>query len=133
MTPCVADTFYFLALLNSDDEAHQRTMALAAMLRRPIVTTHWVLAEVGDALAPPATRGLFRPFLERLRKDPRTTIALPSDALFNRGVALYAEREDKGWSLTDCISFVVMADGAMTEALTGDHHFTQAGFTALLA
>ena len=49
-----------------------------------------------------------------------------------RGVALYAERPDKDWSLTDCISFVVMRKMDITEALTGDRHFEQAGFTALL-
>ena len=49
-----------------------------------------------------------------------------------RGVALYAERPDKDWSLTDCISFVVMRTMDITEALTGDRHFEQAGFTALL-
>jgi predicted nucleic acid-binding protein len=47
-------------------------------------------------------------------------------------VDLYAERPDKGWSLTDCISFVVMRQQGITQALTGDHHFEQAGFTALL-
>jgi len=48
------------------------------------------------------------------------------------GLELYARRPDKSWSLTDCISFVVMTDRGLTEALTGDHHFEQAGFRALL-
>ena len=45
---------------------------------------------------------------------------------------MYRSRNDKAWSLTDCISFVVMEQEGLTEALTGDHHFEQAGFTALL-
>jgi predicted nucleic acid-binding protein len=45
---------------------------------------------------------------------------------------LYRGRPDKEWSLTDCISFVVMGERSLTEALTSDHHFEQAGFTALL-
>lgn len=45
---------------------------------------------------------------------------------------LYAARLDKGWSLTDCISFVVMQQHGIREALTGDRHFAQAGFVALL-
>jgi predicted nucleic acid-binding protein len=49
-----------------------------------------------------------------------------------RGIQLYDSRPDKQWSLTDCISFVVMQDRGIVEALTGDHHFEQAGFTALL-
>jgi len=52
--------------------------------------------------------------------------------LFERGVGLFRQRPDKEWSLTDCISFVVMRDASLTEALTGDHHFEQAGFSALL-
>jgi uncharacterized protein len=55
-----------------------------------------------------------------------------NDALFQAGMNLYRNRPDKGWSLTDCISFVVMREHAVQEALTGDHHFEQAGFTALL-
>ena len=56
-----------------------------------------------------------------------------SDELFARGMDLYRSRHDKDWSLTDCISFVVMADEGLAEALTGDRHFEQAGFKALLA
>lgn len=48
------------------------------------------------------------------------------------GIRLYEQRRDKQWSLTDCISFVVMKREGLTEALTGDHHFEQAGFVALL-
>ncbi len=45
---------------------------------------------------------------------------------------MLARRLDKDWSLTDCISFAVMQERSLTEALTSDHHFEQAGFTALL-
>lgn len=45
---------------------------------------------------------------------------------------LYTQRPDKDWSLTDCISFVVMKQHGLTEALTADRHFEQAGFKALL-
>jgi predicted nucleic acid-binding protein len=45
---------------------------------------------------------------------------------------LHEQRADKAWSLTDCVSFIVMADGGMQRALTHDHHFEQAGFEALL-
>jgi predicted nucleic acid-binding protein len=52
--------------------------------------------------------------------------------VFDLGVDLYQNRDDKEWSLTDCISFVVMTREGITEALTGDHHFEQAGFSILL-
>jgi uncharacterized protein len=49
-----------------------------------------------------------------------------------RSDRLYRARRDKDWSLTDCISIVVMADEQIHEALTGDHHFEQAAFSASL-
>jgi uncharacterized protein len=45
---------------------------------------------------------------------------------------LFAGRPDKEWSLTDCVSFVVMEAQGIREALTTDEHFIQAGFRALL-
>jgi len=132
MTPCFADTFYFLAMLNPRDEAHTKAAALNASLRRPLITTTWVLTEVADALAHTRDRSLFSNFLASLRSDPRTIIVPATDELFNRGVALYIARPDKQWSLTDCISFTVMQQFDLTEALTGDHHFAQAGFQTLL-
>lgn len=55
-----------------------------------------------------------------------------SSILLERGLDLMRGRPDKDWSLTDCISFVVMSDAGLKEALTGDCHFEQAAFTALL-
>ena len=63
----------------------------------------------------------------------RTTLVLPSSSgLFAQGVGHFAKRPVKEWSLTDCISFEVMAELGLTDALTADHHFEQAGFRALL-
>ena len=63
---------------------------------------------------------------------PGVKIVAPDQALLDRGLALYRARPDKDWSLTDCISFVVMEREKIAEALTADHHFEQAGFLALL-
>ncbi len=52
--------------------------------------------------------------------------------LWQRGWNLYRSRPDKGWSLTDCISFVVMQDARLVDALTTDEHFKQSGFRAVL-
>lgn len=51
---------------------------------------------------------------------------------FDAALDLYSRRLDKGWSFTDCLSFLVMQRYGITDALTSDHHFEQAGFTALL-
>lgn len=132
MTECFADAFYFLALVSPTDEAHEPASQFATQSRRFIVTTTWVLTEVADGLANGRNRALFAQLLAQLRHDPRARIVETTDELFEAGVRLYESRPDKQWSLTDCISFVVMQNQGITDALTGDHHFEQAGFVALL-
>lgn len=132
MNPVFADTFYFLALLRVDDAAHARALRLSRTRADPILTTVWVLTEVADALAMPGMREGFPRLLATLRADPACTIVPSTQSLFDQGVDLYAARPDKSWSLTDCISFVVMREYGATQALTGDRHFEQAGFTILL-
>jgi predicted nucleic acid-binding protein len=131
MSAVFADTFYFLALLNDQDAAHHESLQFANTAR-PVVTTAWVLTEVGDAFSAPENRPAFLELLDLLKASPDARIVEPSLELFERGVDLFRQRPDKEWSLTDCISFVVMRDAGLNEALTGDHHFDQAGFQALL-
>lgn len=127
-----ADAFYFVALLNRGDQHHVRVTAAARQLRDKLITTEWILMELADALAESGSRRLVPPFIRDLSQDPSVQIIPVSTALFRRGLRLYEERQDKGWTLTDCTSFVVMRDENVTDALTGDHHFKQAGFNALL-
>jgi predicted nucleic acid-binding protein len=127
-----ADTFYFLAVLNPKDRAHARALAYTSSFNGEMVTTAWVLTELGDALSDPTNRMEFIATLKDLEANPQVRIVAANDALFQDGVKLYAARPDKKWSLTDCISFVVMTREGITEALTGDHHFEQAGFLACL-
>jgi uncharacterized protein len=132
MTTVFADTFYFLALLNPKDQAHARAVAAAATLQGMVVTTAWVMTELADAMSSPANRMEFIATLDDLRKNPQVRLHLPDPVVFDEGVQLFANRPDKDWSLTDCISFVIMHKEGITQALTGDHHFEQAGFQALL-
>jgi predicted nucleic acid-binding protein len=67
-----------------------------------------------------------------IQLSPAIRVVPASRALLEEGISLYSSRPDKDWSLTDCISFVVMRDEGIIQALTGDHHFEQAGFKALL-
>jgi len=127
-----ADSFYFLALLRADDRVHARALTASQNRTERLMTTAWVLTEVADALAAPAMREGFPRLLAALRADPACTIVPPTQDLFDAGVELYVRRPDKAWSLTDCISFVVMREYGINEALTGDRHFEQAGFIALL-
>jgi hypothetical protein len=132
MTPYFADAYYFFALLNARDEAHAQALGFNARLRRPLVTTEWILIEVADGLAATPSRKLFTILRRQLAADSRVTLVGATPEIFDRGAALYESRPDKDWSLTDCISFVVMKDLGITEALTADRHFEQAGFAALL-
>lgn len=86
----------------------------------------------GQQPAPSGTPALLRPLREALREDPSVVVVDASRELYERGVGLYAERQDKEWSLTDCISFVVMNDQGISEALTTDRHFRQAGFRGVM-
>ena len=132
MNTVFADTFYFVASLSKHDEAHALALEAAPAPGVRVVTTAWVLTEVGDAFAAPGKRDGFLKLLEELRRNPHVTILPASEELFRRGIDLYAQRADKDWPLTDCISFAVMREMNITDALTGDRHFEQAGFAALL-
>lgn len=132
MTSCFGDTSYFLALLIPADVSHMSARRWAEQNRVPITTSEYVVVEVGNYLSPGPTRVLFSGFLRALRSDGRITIVPASSDLLDRGTELYRSRSDKRWSLTDSISFVIMQDQGIREALTADHHFEQAGFIALL-
>ena len=130
MTEVFADTFNWLAVLNPEDASHH--LAVNTSLPGRMVTTWAVLIEVMDALCEQRVRPLATGFWEATQQDPDLLI-LPLDTkLLERGAGLFAERNDKNWSLTDCLSFVVMEERAIDIALTGDHHFEQAGYRALL-
>ena len=132
MSRVFADTFYFLAVLNRRDPAHQDALVFYGDTSLHLVTTEWILTEVADATAAPDLRAGFKELFETLEQDIQVSIIESSHELFRRGLTLYLDRPDKKWSLTDCISFTVMKDEGLTEVLTGDHDFEQAGFTTLL-
>jgi predicted nucleic acid-binding protein len=127
-----ADSFFFIALLNPSDQHHAAAVAASSGLAAPLVTTEPVLIELADALSAPANRSRAAAFCAGLAEDPGVRVVPLDSHTFGRGLELYSRRPDKEWSLTDCISFVVMGDRGITEAMTGDHHFEQAGFVALL-
>ena len=127
-----ADTFYYIALLSPNDAAHRRAVEFTRDYNELMVTTAWIVTELADGMAGVSTRQAFAHFHEAIRVDPQVSIVQPEQDCFDEGLQLYRARIDKEWSLTDCISFVVMQHQGITEALTGDHNFEQAGFKALL-
>jgi predicted nucleic acid-binding protein len=132
MRETFADSFFFFALLDDRDLKNAEANAFIEDFDGRLFTTEWVLTEVADGFAISRDRLRFLEFYRMLCEDPSVSIVESDPGLFRDGMQLYSKRADKDWSLTDCISFTVMKRRALTEALTGDHHFEQAGFKALL-
>jgi predicted nucleic acid-binding protein len=132
MKPLFVDTSYYAALLSQDDAWHDAAVEWSDRSLGRQVVTEYVLVELGSAFSKSDNRHLYAPFVKQLLSEPSTAFIPASANLFNRGLALFAKRPDKEWSLVDCISFVVMQERRLTDALTTDHHFKQAGFRALL-
>jgi predicted nucleic acid-binding protein len=126
------DTSFYLALLSPSDTDHAKAVELSRRDDFNVLTTGFALLELGNTLSRPEDRPRFLALLTALRGDPTTLIVAPDQPLLDAGLALFADRPDKSWSLTDCMSFVVMTRHQLTNALTADHHFEQAGFIALL-
>ena len=115
------DTAFAIALVNKRDIYHDKASALLQKIEQDhtsIITTQAVLIEIGNALAGPALRRIAAGYIERLEKDASVEVVPLSDELLEAGLTLYKERPDKAWGLTDCISFVVMQERGITDALT---------------
>ena len=135
MRTVFADTAYWIALLNSRDRLHETAYAFCVALQKErIVTSDMVLTETLNhfADAPAEFRRMASALVRRLEASPYHRIVPQSSAQFRNTAALYEQRPDKQWSLTDCASFLVMQEEGISEALTHDRHFIQAGFKALL-
>ncbi len=126
-----ADAFALIAWLNPRDQDHARVTAYLDAFTRRLVTTEWVLMELADALSVPIARSTAVAFLRAVRADPFFDVIGYNEAVYQAGFALFAARPDKAWPLTDCISFAVMTERGLSDALTSDHHFEQAGFRAI--
>lgn len=130
------DTSGWAYLLDRHDPFHNEVRAVyqhALGQRRLLVTTNYVIAELVPLLASRSRiprQQIFR-FIDALKSAPHIEI-IHIDALIDaESWELLKSRVDKEWSLVDASSFVIMTMHEMTEALTTDHHFTQAGFVRL--
>ena len=129
------DTAYAIALAVESDEHHERAEALADQLEieaTRLVTTRAVLLEIGNALSKKRYRKAAVELLDALEQDPQVEIIALAEELYEPALELFRNRMDKEWGLVDCVSFVVMQERGLTEALTTDGHFEQAGFRPLL-
>ncbi|MDJ0581559.1 PIN domain-containing protein [Crocosphaera sp.] len=129
------DTSYAIALSSPTDDYHKKAVVIAQKLKASktlLITTRAIILEIGNALSKQKYRSKSIKLLSSLENDKMVIIIPLSETLYERAFQLYCQRKDKNWGIVDCISFIVMEDRKITEALTTDIHFQQAGFQALL-
>jgi len=130
-----ADTAFWIALASRRDEYHERAAAWSRYVVSAggrVHTTEPVLWEWLNGMSHPAVRSVVANGYRQCHQDDTVHVVGVSDEIRKSSVALYESRSDKAWSLTDCMSFVVMKKWGIQEALTSDRHFEQAGFQILL-
>jgi uncharacterized protein len=128
-----ADTSFWIALSSRRDQFHSQAVAWHQSVIRNasrIITTEAVLWEWLNALSDASTRSIAAEGYRRVHADRRIEVVPYQLELTNTAVELYRDRADKNWSLTDCLSFVIMKGHGLADALTTDRHFEQAGFRA---
>jgi predicted nucleic acid-binding protein len=127
------DTAYVWARVDRRDQHHRSALAFQNRLRSAaeIWTTEAVLIEIGNALSSTNRDDAFE-FIQQCYTTSNIRVVQVTMELLLESLELYRSRGDKQWGLTDCISFIVMQANGLTDALTSDHHFRQAGFRALL-
>lgn len=129
------DTSYAVALAVTADTHHAAALDIALRLKSEsaaLLTTKPVLYEIGNSLSRNRFREASVELIESLLCDSNVGVLDDTPKRFQSALELYRRRPDKEWGLTDCLSFVVMAEHGLTVALTADVHFEQAGFRALL-
>jgi uncharacterized protein len=129
------DTSFAIALSAVTDRHHLKAVELSAQIEfngNRLVTTQAILLEIGNALSRQRYRLAAIQLLESLNTDLSVEIVTLTDKLYISAFDLFKHRQDKEWGLVDCISFIVMQDRGITNALTADEHFQQAGFQILM-
>lgn len=129
------DTSFIIALENRDDPFHVRAKSLERELMREnaVFCVHWgVLLEIADGYARLDRREKGAQLLDMIHQEEGYRVVPLSHELMQLGMTLYRARDDKEWGLTDCLSFVLMEREGITQALSADLHFRQAGFEAML-
>jgi uncharacterized protein len=127
------DTLFVVALINPRDQHHDKATELAAKYEdHPFLISDAVLLEIGNGLARNYKQEAIE-VIEGFLDSGEVEIVRLTPELFERAFDLYKKYKDKDWGLIDCISFIVMTQAGVSQALTFDQHFEQAGFEALMA
>ncbi len=127
------DTAFVAALINKKDQYHKQALVLSKKYENVLmVSTDVVLFEIGNALAKNYKKEAVKIIQIFCSSDEITVVKL-NPALFKKAFDIYKRYDDKGWGMVDCLSFVVMRENNITDVLTCDKHFEQAGFNALMS
>ncbi|MDE0054147.1 MAG: PIN domain-containing protein [Gammaproteobacteria bacterium] len=129
------DTSGFFSLLVQGDAMHREAaefMTQAARERKRFITTDYVVDESATLLRARGYGRLLVPLFETMDASSAIRLEWTTPQRFHETRAFCLQHADKAWSFTDCLSFVVMRDLELREALTSDIHFEQAGFRRLL-
>jgi len=135
MRKVFADTLYWIVVTKPRDEWHDAALAAKNRLGDVIlVTTDNVLIEVLAALGNQGSvlRDKAVQMVRGILKSPNVQVIAQGRKSFLDGLDRYARRQDKSYSLTDCISMNVMESESIQEILTNDHHFEQEEFRVLI-
>jgi predicted nucleic acid-binding protein len=130
------DTSGFYALLVGGDDRHGEAaefLRLSAAKKRRFVTTDYVVDETATLLQARGLQWLVARFFDSVFSSTACRVAWMDAERFNRTRVLFLRSLERRWSFTDCMSFVVMKELRLRDALTKDEHFKDAGFVALLA
>ena len=134
MNAVFADTFFWIALTNVQDQAHERAKSFArSAAPSTIFTTEEVLTEYLNYFAGWGMKLREKAALnvQSILENPAVRVIGQASSSFQAGLRRYRSRLDKGYSLTDCISMRLMGRDGLTDVLTNDRHFEQEGFRAL--
>jgi len=116
---------------NRHDDFHAAAIAFAQRSAGPLILTDAILLELGAYFGRADRKSTLAHIMKTFAEDQVEIVPLDPE-LLRRSLDLFFQRPDKNWSLADCISFLVMKDRDIVEAITTDEHFEQAGFVALL-
>jgi len=122
------DTSFWCALINRRDANHERAASAHAALREPQVTTSYVVAETSNLLMARARPDIARRYLREALVPGWCYVVHPSPSAYDLALEMVLHYRDKDFGLTDALSFVVMSESGIREALTFDAHFRQMGF-----
>ena len=126
------DTSAFLALEDESDQYHDEALQFREQVLRKgrygMITTSYILDETLTLIRFRISIKSSIAFSKKIRKSKVVKIVRVSEDIEEKALDLFERYDDKDFSFTDCVSFVVMKGMGIKETFAFDHHFNQIGF-----